>query len=214
MPRVSAGKLLGVALEAARQGSVDCDESDLNAKDVGLLNEQWTQSYVGDAISRYLRSFYQAEGGRPYVTYETTVSWLEYFFDQKRSPGPVPGKLSDRRRFDLSVWSKSGKAIGVIEIKNEPLMSGYSKSNDPGKIVGALRRWQNLQWGMFIFCVRNNTKKEGSVLAKHLKERAEATFDFVQVNHRKDAKMTWQSATTLDNDGSQCLWAGILFQRR
>jgi hypothetical protein len=206
-------RLLRVALGAARQASRDSDEHNLSVHEIGYLNEQWVQSYIGDAISRHLFSSYKTKASRPFVTYETCVSWLEYFFDQKRSRGRVPGKLTDRSRFDLTVWSKSGKSVGLIEVKDEPIMVAYSKTSDPSKLVGALKRWESLRWGIFLYSTRNATKKTGTDRKNHLRDKSQAVFDVIKTKFGKSVSLNYVVSDILREDDAQVLWAGVVFER-
>jgi len=212
LPRISERKLAEIIVKAAREASIDCDQHNLSAKQVGQLNEQWIQSYVGDAISRHLRDFYKSDGQRPYVTYETTAGWIRYFFDQKNAPVRRHVKLTEKSRFDLTVWSKSGKIVGLIEIKNEPLMSGYSKSRDPDKIISALHEWDYLNWGIFLFCSRNNTQKTGEKLNDHLYAMVDKTFSHVERHFGRHADLNLVTSELFEGDDAQCLWAAVIMK--
>lgn len=199
-----------IALDAADQATIDSDEHDLSARELGLLNEQWIHSYVGDAISRHLQAAYDGAHCRPFVTYETSVSWLEYFIDQERTRGRIPGKLSDRRRFDLTVWSRDRQAMGLIEIKYQPIMSTYSRTSDPEKLLGALRRWDSLRWGMFLYCTRNNSGRDGEKLLKHLKESSKRTFNLIEEALSGRARLSYKVSDVIER---QALWAAVLVRR-
>ncbi len=160
-----------MALAAAEASTVYADDGHTSVKDIGLLNEQWSQSFVGDAISRHLRESYAYAKPQPYVTYETNAGWLDYYFP-KRSPGPYANRLTDRSRFDIAVWKKTNGISGLIEIKDEPVMGSYSKSRDTEKLIGALRRWQDLRWGIFLFSIRATSNYEDDrKLAEHIEKK-------------------------------------------
>lgn len=210
MGRVTASRIAKIALDAANQATIDSDEHNLSVCELGQLNEQWIHSYVGYAISRHLQVEYGGDDRLPFVTYETSVSWLEYFFDQKRSSGPIRGRLSDRRRFDITVWSRDRKAMGLIEIKYQPIMSTYSRTTDPEKLLGALRRWDSLRWGMFLYCTRNNSGRDGEELLKHLKESSKRTFHVIEKALSGRARLSYRAS---DVDEAQALWAAVLIRR-
>lgn len=213
MNRLTAERILEVAIEAADFATVDAEEDRLNARQIGLLNEQWIQSYVGDAISRHLRYLNGEEHCRPFVTYETSVAWLEHFFGEKRGPGRIAGKLSERQRFDITVWSANRVPVGLVEIKNEPIMSSYSRTADSQKLVGALRRWGTLRWGIFLFCARNNTKKAGAVMKRHLHLMAQKTFEAIQDAVDGKARTSLTMSKSLHDDKCKMMWAGVIIRR-
>lgn len=210
MGRITASTIVKIALDAADQATIDSDEHDLSVRELGLLNEQWIHSYVGDAISRHLQAAHGGDHRRPFVTYETSVSWLEYFIDQKRTCGRIRGKLSDRRRFDVTVWSRDRRATGLIEIKYQPIMSTYSRTTDPVKLLGALRRWDSLRWGMFLYCTRNNSGRDGEELVKHLKVSSKRTFHAIEKALSGRARLSYRASDVVER---QALWAAVLIQR-
>lgn len=214
MISLRAEYILEKALAAAHQSTISADEDKLSAHEIELLNEQWVQSYVGDAISRHLRHIHGEDHGRPFVTYETSVAWLEHFFGQPRRPGRIAGKLSDRQRFDITVWPADRAPIGLIEIKNEPIMSAYSRTADSEKLVGALRRWKSLRWGMFLFCARNNTSKEGGAKKEHLHAMIDKTFQAVQEAVHRSARTSLKISEVVQDDECQMMWAGIIIRRK
>jgi hypothetical protein len=213
MNRLTAERIVEVALQATDFATIDAEDDRLSAREVGLLNEQWIQSYVGDAISRYLRHMHGEEHAKPFVTYETTVAWLEHFFGETRGPGRIAGKLSDRQRFDITVWPANRAPVGLIEIKNEPIMSAYSRTADSQKLAGALRRWGTLRWGIFLFCVRNNTSKEGAVMKEHLHLMVQKTFDAIQGAVNGIARTSLKVSNKLHDDERQIMWAGAIIRR-
>ena len=214
MERLTAKRILDIALDAADRATVNSEEHDLTVKEMGLLNEQWTQSYVGDAISRELRRIFGGDGDRPFVTYETSVSWLDHFFKKHRGPGRIPGGLSERQRFDITVWPMKRPPLGLIEIKNEPIMSAYSRRSDAKKLHGALRRWTSLRWGIFLFCTRNNTSKKGDAVCEHLEKLAEDTFSAIREVIGKSAHISTETSKMVRQEGRQMMWAGVIITRK
>jgi hypothetical protein len=71
-------EILIAALNAASQSSRDAASHTSNVRDVGILNEQWAQSYVGIGINDLLRQAY-GNNESSFVSFETCVSWLEDF---------------------------------------------------------------------------------------------------------------------------------------
>lgn len=154
-----------MALRASREAGEDC----VGAHEMGALNEQWVHSYVGFGINRYLASSYKGDFDRPFVTYELSVNWLDYFLDRRR-PGPLPTGLSEKSRFDICVWSKGFKPVGLVEIKDEPIMQEYSRGRDPEKISSALRKFPSLKWGIFLFSVRVSDERRHDQIS-HIDEK-------------------------------------------
>jgi hypothetical protein len=213
---VSAGSpesILSVALEAAEASTIYADDGHTPVKDVGILNEQWAQSFVGDAISRHLRDSYAHQKMQPYVTYETKVSWLEHYFP-KSSNGPYANGLTHRSRFDIAVWRKSNGVAGLIEIKDEPVMGAYSKSRDTEKLIGALRRWPDLRWGIFIFSTRATANYEDDC---KLSSNIENKRGSVEAVVRKVASKFNVAFVHRDSDikSSRLVhWSGAIIRRR
>lgn len=176
----SPEQILKVALQAAEGATIYADDGHTSVKEIGLLNEQWVHSFIGDAISRHLRDNYAQQKDQPYVTYESIAGWLDDYFS-KRSRGPYANGLTDRTRFDLAVWRKAKGLSGLIEIKDEPVMAHYSRSRDTEKLIGALRRWPELRWGIFIFSVRATSNyPDDKKLLDHMSRKREKVFDVIR----------------------------------
>ena len=69
-------EILTAALRAASRSSIETGEHDLTSREIGLLNEQWVQSYVRIGINDCLRKSYAEAAGKSFVSFEMTVSWL------------------------------------------------------------------------------------------------------------------------------------------
>jgi hypothetical protein len=212
---VSAGSpesILAVALTAAEASTVYADDGHTSVKEIGILNEQWAQSFVGDAISRQLRERYAHAKPQPYVTYETKASWLDYYFPN-RSRGPYAKRLTDRSRFDLAVWKKTNGISGLIEIKDEPVMGSYSKSRDTEKLIGALRRWPDLRWGIFLFSTRATSNYEDDrKLAEHIEKKRDSVESVVS---KVDSNFTCEFVHRNSNSKKCRLvhWSGAIIRR-
>jgi hypothetical protein len=174
-----------------------------------LLNEQWAQSYVGLGLNDLFRRRYQDDEGG-FVTFETSVRWLDGYLPDHGRPGPRPGSLSDRQRFDIIAWSKGGSVAGIVELKDTPVMSRYAEASDPAKLCGALRRWPSVRWSMFLFSIRSAKHKQGEIAADLLKKR-DGAFQRI----RATVGEFWRicGSQTVAARGSRVMWGGVIFRK-
>ena len=203
-------KLLKWAVEAACEASQDSGSHTQSVQEPYLLNEQWVHSYVGIAINDHLRRVYK-KPKEYFVTFETCVSWIEDFFGEERGRGRKRGRLRDRQRFDVVVWSEGGQISGLIEIKDQPIMQKYSQISDPVKLIGALRRWPKLKWAIFLFSVRTTKVMGTAGVASALAGKSKFVFDAIE-----GVVPEWTTSTyprRVSGKGSQVMWCGVLFER-
>lgn len=204
-------KILTVALAAGSRSSIEAWDHNLTSDEIGLLNEQWAQSYIGIEINDCLRKSYANAADKSFVSFETSVSWLEGFLGEKRGPGRIPGSLRDRQRFDVTVWSKGGRVAGLVEIKDQPIMQEYSRTADPGKICRALKRWPSIRWGMFLFSVRSS----GSNRFKSLRDELDVKRDkvFASIDRACSANIADLGRNDDVLEAGGCMvWGGVLFR--
>jgi hypothetical protein len=142
--------LLISAVNAACLASQDSGVNGYSAKESGPLNEQWVHSYVGFAINDELRCRYKDAERSNFVTFETSVAWLEEFGAGVKIVGKRPAALTKRKRFDLTIWTKGADIGGVIEIKDQPAMARSVELGDPTKLCKALDRWETTLGCIFI----------------------------------------------------------------
>ena len=204
--------ILKVALAAAEKATFDSDEGATSVKQLGLLNEQWAQSYVGHAISRHLQQAYEIEDSWPLVTYETSAAWIDYFVPE-RSPGPYATGLGDKSRFDLTVWHKNRTIEGLVEIKDQPVMEQYSKSRDPGKLVAALRRWPTIKWGIFLYSVRATDHYDDDKMNQHLSAKIDRVDSAVQVIDKR-FKVAFDRLNPQARSTKCVMWSGAIIRRQ
>jgi len=204
--------ILRIALDAAVQATLDSGEDRTSVKDLGLLNEQWVQSYVGDAISRHLQAVYGPEKTQPFVTYETNAAWIDYFAAE-RSSGPYAKGLGDKSRFDLTVWGRNRTIEGLIEIKDQPVMETYSRARDPKKIMAALRKWPNLKWGLFLFSVRATDHYDDEKMDLHLNNKISKVEGAVS-DLDKRFKFTFERQDMKARSTKCVVWCGVIVRRK
>jgi hypothetical protein len=201
--------LLQRALRAACHATRDADTQATSAREMQQLNEQWAQSYIGFALNDLFRSEY-GKSREPYVTFETSVSWLDGYIVAHDRPGPRPGSLKPRQRFDVVAWSKGGSVAGLVELKDRPVMSRYAELADPRKLCGALRRWPTVRWSMFIFSIRS-AKATRATIESNLEEKRDAAFTRI----REIVGDFWSTSEskTVPAKGSRVMWAGAVFRK-
>jgi hypothetical protein len=197
------------ALCAASEATVDAATHTTSAREMDLLNEQWAQSYVGLALNDLLRKRYRDASGS-FVTFETSVTWLDGYLPDYVRSGPRPGGLRDRQRFDVVVWSKGGGVAGLVELKDTPVMSRYAESSDPRKLCGALRRWPSLRWSIFLFSIRSS-KTTNSLIEGDLCGKRDASLGRIR-KVAGDFWRTWDSFV-VPAKGSRVMWVGVLFRK-
>ncbi|HEX8624888.1 MAG TPA: hypothetical protein VF782_07395 [Allosphingosinicella sp.] len=203
-------EILNAALEAACRSSWEAGMHTLSCRDQFLLNEQWSQSYVGLAFNDVLRRCYGNKEAA-YVTFETCVSWLEDFAGQERGPGRPPGRLRKGQRFDIVVWSKGWKVAGLVEIKDQPVVESYAHTADPTKLCGALRRWPSIRWGMFLFSVRSSGGRKYPSIQAELEAKSGKVFTAIE---KALPRMVRAKRTRLvEGRGSRLLWCGAIFRK-
>ncbi len=160
--RLNLAETVKLILEAAERATIDAEEGNYHKNaSWGIPNEQWTQSYVADALSVAVRKKFPEYGSAAVTTLETNVSWLQYFA-HGISSGKMRHSVTDRSRYDIAVWDygKNRTFYGLIELKNDPNMSGWSYWRDIEKIESALMKWRNVKWGIFIFSIRSVKSKD------------------------------------------------------
>ncbi|PSJ40594.1 hypothetical protein [Allosphingosinicella deserti] len=200
--------ILEAALDAACESTSDAATHTETPAERDLLNEQWAQSYIGLALNDMFRQRYSNDKAG-YVSFETTVSWLDGYLPAPTKPGPRPGGLTARQRFDAVLWSKGGKATGLVELKDRPFMGRYAESSDPQKLCGGLRRWPTLRWAMFLFSIRCPAK------SKCIDDDLAAKRDDILMRIRKDVGDFWRvsSSKIVPGRGSRTMWVGVVFRR-
>jgi hypothetical protein len=127
----------------------------LPRKEVGTLNEQWVQSFVGVRLNDHLRESLskrdKSNRSGVFVTSETTGAWIAGFLEYEQAKGR-PYYIGDRQRFDLCLWSDK-RPIGLLEIKHEPNPSKWGRESDLQKLRNAVMRWGQLE-ALLIFSHR------------------------------------------------------------
>lgn len=201
--------ILDRALRAANEATKDAGRHTASSRCEELLNEQWVQSYVGIAINDLLRDRYVSE--ETFVSFETSVSWLEDFISRPRGAGCIPGKLRDRQRFDITVWSKGGSVAGLIEIKDQPILSARALSSDPKKICDALRRWPSLRWGMFLFSVRSSESNRYSSRRAEVEAKSNKYLGQVEAHSGCVKDYTKLDNSLLAKRGGALGWCAVMF---
>jgi len=209
--RASERNLLDIILKAASQAVCDAGNNRLRPKELGLLNEQWTQSYVGIAINDALRVQYQDKESS-HVTFETSVAWLEEFCGVEGKVGRPPGVLTERQRFDVVAWSRGGYPIGLIEIKDQPVGSTYGRTNDPQKLCSALRRWDKVRWGVFLLSLRAARGNTRSAALGELDRKARGVTALI-TKSVQDGQFRGHRVMVVPGPGSRILWLAALFRR-
>lgn len=202
-------QILHCALKAACDATRDAGTHTTSAREMDMLNEQWAQSYVGLALNDFFRRRYKDRHGS-YVTFETSVRWLDGYLPDHDRPGPRPGSLSDRQRFDIVAWSKGGSVGGLLELKDTPMMGRYGEAADPRKLCGALRRWPALRWSMFLFSMRT-PKTTPATIEADLRKKRNAACQRI----RATVGEFWRTSDSqsVAARGSRLMWAGVVFRR-
>lgn len=207
--RADERAFLDVILKAACSAAYDAGRHDLRPNELKLLNEQWTHSYVGIAINDELRRRHQSDSS--FITFETSVGWMEEICGVEGRAGRPPGVLSPRQRFDLVVWSKGGSPVGLVETKDQPLISNYAQTADPKKICGALRRWPSLRWGAFLLSLRASKATTARDITLELGSKAERVAAAIQC---AVGKQYYRHATLpTPGQGSRTSWMAVMFKR-
>ncbi len=205
-------RIAEAALKAAHEAVVDAGEADAQRKEVGTLNEQWVQSYVGillnDSLRRMETKTRKSAFENVLVTFETTVSWLDSFFEYEPPIGRGY-KIGSRKRFDLCLWGQGRFPIGLVEIKNDPNQAPFGIKNDINKLRKAILRYEKLKFGMFLFSVRYNNIKLSDV-SKRIDEiigpfrrRFSKSIDFEMVDSREHME-----------EGHRCIWVCAILTRK
>lgn len=202
--------LLIVALEAACEATTDAGTHATSTREMDMLNEQWAQSYVGVALNDALRERYDKAKGS-YLSFETSVAWLDGYLPDHDKPGPRPGSLTPRQRFDIVVWSKGGKVAGLVELKDTPVLSRYAATADPAKLCGALRRWSALRWGIFLFSLRTSSAGTASEVGKRLSKRRDQALE--KIRQQSGGYLRAHRSRQVPGRGSCVLWVAVLFRR-
>lgn len=219
---IAAGKFLKKAVELALLSTEDAGGSELTAFEFGLQNEPFVHSYVGIGINDLLRAYYHRSSpkgkdkhdNRLFVTFETSVSWIDDFMSDKRQPGRPAGKvyLSDRSRFDLLAWSSDGFPRVTVEIKNQFTTQMDSLNSDIKKLCAALNYWNKLKYSIFIFSLRHNSREFENEKRKALTIRFEEILKQFECN-LNNCYISHKYLADPPTENSRVAWGGIAISR-
>jgi hypothetical protein len=216
---VSTRQISKVAVESAQRALLEAELDQVGSAANTTRNEPWFHTYIGFGLNDFLRRSFIGDANDFFVTFETSVSWINGFYGLKRPPpGRPPGALTGGQRFDLLVWSSKQKPLGLIEIKNQPLGSD-EPDRDLKKLRDGLFLWSNerncsIQWGIFLFCVRCD---DGRITAEKRNEKINASakryLELVKCRHR-DLNVSLHVYDGATSTGSAAKWASILLKRK
>jgi hypothetical protein len=90
-------------------------------------------------------------------------------------------------------------------------MQHYSRTADPRKLCGALRRWSKLRWGLFLFSVRSSKPKPGETVNDELDRK----YSEIVAAVREEVSDSFDCARKckVEDRDSKVIWGGVLLQR-